>query len=456
MQTQNPSPHEPVNFDGRIGELYKIFLLNLFLGILTLGIYHFWGKTRVRRYVTSSFSIANDRLEYTGYGSELFWGFIKALIILVVLAIPLFWYAHTHTTEIDKVFHKIEESSKEKTEDEQKDKQAQIKAGSTLITPTDQAQQSTPSVQNKQEKGTKITASEALGLNSLTPEEKRIFYTFITLSVVYWLFFVVYLRFVAIFSSVKYRVTRTHWRGIRGHMEGSSILYGLVGVFHLLLKILTLGLWIPFGDALVWKYKMKRLSFGNQPATYTPSYGQLFLSHIGTLLFSALIALLVVALYLFCITFFVLEPKDLPNISAVSGGFLAKLSIYIDFYQKYLTGAILAGFYSFIIIGFISRFWYRASFTRMKYNALRFGDVRFHCTITGWRLFRQQMGNFFILLLTLGLGYPIVKIRRQRFFSRYFRIYGDLQNLNVQQATGEKDKWGEGLGSMFDLEVGLF
>jgi uncharacterized membrane protein YjgN (DUF898 family) len=38
-------------FSGSGGPLFGIFLRNLFLSILTLGIYYFWGKVRARRYI---------------------------------------------------------------------------------------------------------------------------------------------------------------------------------------------------------------------------------------------------------------------------------------------------------------------------------------------------------------------------------------------------------------------
>jgi len=68
--------------DARFGELYVLFIKNLLLGIVTLGIYRFWGKTRIRKYVWSHVSFRNERFEYAGTGRELFLGFLVALAIL--------------------------------------------------------------------------------------------------------------------------------------------------------------------------------------------------------------------------------------------------------------------------------------------------------------------------------------------------------------------------------------
>lgn len=444
METQQAASAETVKFDGRIGELYKIFFLNLFLGIITLGIYHFWGKTRIRRYITSSFELQNDRFEYTGYGGELMWGFIKALIILLLLAIPLFGFFYKNAEGVDKIKQKIQVLSEEHQKDMNKMEEI--------------LQEKTSSAKNEVTKEpTKVKGEESSAKSKgiydvLTPEEKTLFNQLLIIAGIYWVFYAIYLPFVAIFSSLKYRVTRTHWRGIRAHLSGSSIYYGLVGVFHLFLKIVTLGLWIPFGDALLWKFKMKRLNFGNQQAVYHAPYFRLFLSHLGTILFSLVLSVLAMVCFLYLM-------EGMNNIISPTTAATSHVPSKIGhelLHSRFLSAAMGIGILVFIMVGFIARFWYRATLVRAKYNRLRFGDIGFACSIKGGRLFRQQFGNFLILLFTLGLGYPIVKIRRQRFFCRHFKVLGDLQNADILQATGERDKWGEGLGSMFDLEIGLF
>ncbi|MDH3700422.1 MAG: YjgN family protein [Alphaproteobacteria bacterium] len=70
-------------YDGGARELFPIVMLNLVLNLITLGLYRFWAKTRIRRYFLSRISFLGDRLEYTGTGKELFFGF---LIVLAVLA----------------------------------------------------------------------------------------------------------------------------------------------------------------------------------------------------------------------------------------------------------------------------------------------------------------------------------------------------------------------------------
>ena len=75
------SPRDRLVEDGRFGELFVLFIINILLGIITLGIYRFWGKTRIRKYIWSRSSLRGEPFEYSGTGGELFVGFLFALLI---------------------------------------------------------------------------------------------------------------------------------------------------------------------------------------------------------------------------------------------------------------------------------------------------------------------------------------------------------------------------------------
>lgn len=70
-------------YDGKTRELYGIFLKNLLLSLVTLGIYRFWARTNMRRYVWSHMRFQGERFEYTGTGGELFKGFLIAFAALI-------------------------------------------------------------------------------------------------------------------------------------------------------------------------------------------------------------------------------------------------------------------------------------------------------------------------------------------------------------------------------------
>lgn len=89
MVTTSDAPQHRLGYDGRGRDIAKIALWNGFLTFITLGIFRFWAKTRMRRYVWSRFSLDGDRVEYTGTGGELFKGFLVAFGLFLLFVIPL-------------------------------------------------------------------------------------------------------------------------------------------------------------------------------------------------------------------------------------------------------------------------------------------------------------------------------------------------------------------------------
>src|SRR5690242_13422235 len=68
-------------FHGHGAALFTIFVTNLVLILVTLGVYVFWAKVRVRRYLYSRTEFAGDRLAFHGRGAELLLGMVKAVVI---------------------------------------------------------------------------------------------------------------------------------------------------------------------------------------------------------------------------------------------------------------------------------------------------------------------------------------------------------------------------------------
>jgi len=79
------TPTALLSYDGKIGDLYRIFLVNLLLTIVTLGIWRFWATTRIRRYLWSRTSSGGVRFEYDGTGGQLFVGFVLSFGLLFAL-----------------------------------------------------------------------------------------------------------------------------------------------------------------------------------------------------------------------------------------------------------------------------------------------------------------------------------------------------------------------------------
>lgn len=74
----------PALFKGETGRLAWLVLRTTFFTIITLGIYRFWMKTKVRQYYWNAVRVDDEPLEYTGTALELFVGFLVAVLFLAV------------------------------------------------------------------------------------------------------------------------------------------------------------------------------------------------------------------------------------------------------------------------------------------------------------------------------------------------------------------------------------
>ena len=108
-------PGGNARYSGQSGPLFNLVFITSLLTMLTVGIYRFWAKTRLRKYIWSSVSVDGDRFEYTGTGLEKLLGFLIAIaflavylgviqVVLTFLGIGLLSRNHTEITIIISVY----------------------------------------------------------------------------------------------------------------------------------------------------------------------------------------------------------------------------------------------------------------------------------------------------------------------------------------------------------------
>ena len=73
-----------LSYQGEGSDLFFVVLKNLFLTLVTLGIYTPWARTARRAYLWKQVQVGEDRLDYTGTGKELFIGYLKVVACYVV------------------------------------------------------------------------------------------------------------------------------------------------------------------------------------------------------------------------------------------------------------------------------------------------------------------------------------------------------------------------------------
>jgi len=72
----------PVRVIGSRLSLFRLSLGTMLLTLMSLGLYRFWMKTRIRRWLWSSICPGGHPLEYTGHAIEKLMGFLIAVIVL--------------------------------------------------------------------------------------------------------------------------------------------------------------------------------------------------------------------------------------------------------------------------------------------------------------------------------------------------------------------------------------
>lgn len=335
-----------VAYSGKAGEVLKLHIVNLLMNIITLGIYSFWGKTRIRRYMTSQLSIARDRFEYTGTGKELLFGWLKAMLIFMPIIVGM-----------------------------------QIPGVNLIVLP---------------------------------------------------LFFAV--LSVAVFLAMRYRLSRTRWRGIRFSLGGMVKEYLVLSVKRTLINIFTLGWKIPQSDIMKWSYMANHMVYGDMKFSYQGDYKKLQKTHLKTLAFVILI--LAIAL---------------PLIGVVFGSSLLASPDDKTPSEFAIVMSVLA-FYVCLATSVLARLWYHAALWHEKFRGLRLGTLRFKMDVTGGGLAKLHIVNMLLIICTLGIARPIAAHRTLRYYATHLRIGGDINELIVAQSQVAS---GTGTGDALAADVGF-
>ncbi len=345
---------------GRLREVLGIALTNLLLKVVTLGLYHFWAKTRVRRYLWSQTEWEGERLVYTGTGRELFLGYLRAFFLIIVPIYAVFfaigWYG------------------------------------------------------------------------------ERMPVLTVVIGLLFWPV-LLYLTGVALYSSWRYRLSRTVWRGIRFGLEGSPWRFGGFFLVQTLLTFATGGLYSPFMQCRTAARVLDQARFGTEPFAYEGRGDDLlfpFLRALGLTLAIGLVGTIGLA---------VLTPVLLMAGKAPGTG---------DAPPWLLVLPLLAGLAA---VSAIVAIWIAYEGTKLRYHVehARIGPLRFRLSFRWQEYVRLSLGNLSLLMVTLGLGLPLTAVRTARFVAARLGAAGTLDYGAIAQSQQKLGSTGEGLTQALDL-----
>jgi uncharacterized membrane protein YjgN (DUF898 family) len=372
-QPPDLTPSRPV-YDGRLGELYGIYLRHLALMVMTLGWSRFWGRTRLRRYLWNHLSILGDRFEYRGRGIELFLGFVFVLLLIGAWAglVWLFW---------EFVLH-----------------------GKTV---------------------------PGFGLMNM-----------FTLSLVV---IGIPLAFVGQYAGLRYKLSRTRWRGIRCGLAGSAWLYGLQATGLELGNAFTARLLTPLVSVTLARPRIANAFLGTQRLEFAGRAGDIYGRYLGYYFLN-------VAAWLIAIGVAVAGVIVAGESFGITGEEVA--SLLTSFSLRTVLLVLAALFLGYLLFGLMIlplRCWWQAYLLRYLVARTRAGPVLFASAIGTRQMWGFLVLNYLIVVLTLGLGWPWVMHRTLRLIARELWIYGTPDGLAIGQPAHGGPRYGEGLLDMFDV-----
>jgi uncharacterized membrane protein YjgN (DUF898 family) len=266
---------------------------------------------------------------------------------------------------------------------------------------------------------------------------------------------IVYFIFVAQYAAQNYRLTRTLWSGIRGGMTGSAWRYGVKAFLFMLLNAITLNLAAPWTTLRLAEDRFNHSYFGNAKASLQASAGQLYLTFILGFVFT-IVGLIVVALVAGGVAYAIIMAFDMvPLIEEFQRA--GETGAQVELTEEQKQQLFLLGFASVVIfylglalVAIMAFAPYTAALFRTIANNLQLAELRFSSQVSAWSYISLWLGNILIVLLTLGIGFPIAVHRSIRFFVDRVTIHGELDVDRLQQSSLDRPKFGEGLLEAFD------
>ena len=239
---------------------------------------------------------------------------------------------------------------------------------------------------------------------------------------------------IARFRALRYRLSRTYWRGIRGGSDDQGIAYGGQYFWRTLVGMITVWLMIPWSMTTLWNRRWDRMSFGSLRFRASAEWGPILPRFL--LFYLVPIALFVGILLLAGLGFL----AGMGRAGPPGAGQIVAIAI----------GALLFYVVFFGVLGLVALLFYSA-FYREAVGATTLGplDFAFEARTKDW--VKLYLGNIGLVLITFGVGYIFLTYRNWSFFVRHMAAYGDLDVARLTQSTTREPGQGEGLLDAFDV-----
>ncbi len=246
-----------------------------------------------------------------------------------------------------------------------------------------------------------------------------------------WFMFIGFLAFYifllwgfgfAQFRALRYRLSRTYWRGIRGGSDSNGVAYGWSALGNNFLAVLTLGIMTPKAVAENWNDRLRAMSFG--PHMIDSNIDTKGLQSRWMLLYAVYIG------------FFAVFAMMAPN----------EPSAQPEFNPALLLAPLL------LVVGLaiaMTAFW--ALFFRKAAGTFEMGGITaaFEVSTREWLIFYAKLVG--LTIVTLGFGLLMWGYLRWKFVFDRLELYGVLDVEALTQSSTVAPKDAEGFADAFDI-----
>jgi uncharacterized membrane protein YjgN (DUF898 family) len=242
-----------------------------------------------------------------------------------------------------------------------------------------------------------------------------------------------YLTGVAYFRALRYRLSRTYWRGIRGGSDDPGFQYGLSYMWKSFIGWLPLFLLVPWAMIGLWNDRWNAMSFGPHRFSANAAWKPLMKRY---LLFYLVPVLVVIGGAIFGIS--MAASGDTPDAMGSTGMAIGAILAIVALLAFYILLPLAA-------LAFYSKYF------RLAVGGLRLHNLEFdfRARALDWVLF--FLANMAIVICTLGIGYIFMPYRNWKFFIDHMEAYGEINIDELTQSETAVTKHGEGLLDAFDV-----
>jgi len=395
-----------LEFKGSGSEYFKIWIVNLFLSIVTLGIYSAWAKVRRKRYLYGNTSIEGASFEYHASPITILKGRLIAVALLIVYSVlselfPLlgFFLLILLLAFIPWIVWRSLRFNARMTSLRNVHFSFKGRLGKSylyyLVIPF-----IFPLL---------ISTLFSFGYSVLVNEYSKEFFFY----------------FSELINFPDYYLT-----------EILILIVGSVSMYLLM---------IPYVQKIKMSYYMNNSCFGQGKFSSNISASKFYLIDILTFLITA-------AVFLFPIMIFLL----IYGFNALFG--YGYGSEFLDNVNSIVPVFLMIAVYVFMLSAmFLSTAFFTAKLRNYVYSNTQLNDnISVNSSLSTWSLFWLYLSNFFLMIFTVGLAYPLTVIRKTRYMVETVSVNNvEVFSQFASQQEQQHSALGEELGEAFDVGSGI-